>query len=166
MRATTVALLATISCAHAEVPARRVVERDVGNWVYRRFQKVEDIEVVVPGNAGTGFTAIYQTRETVGRPTVPGKAIAVAFVTEYERPAQVAETLTEKVGKLEDYRNRRDRIKGNDVIVVESAGGEIWVFWPSGRYLVKVGGRDLGQVPADLVTSYLALYPSSLPGKS
>ena len=40
--------------------------------------------------------------------------------------------------------------------------GEAWAFWASGKYVVKVGGRGLDQVPGGLVEEYGRRYPSQL----
>src|SRR5690349_24306581 len=102
-RVKAVLVFALVGCAHAELGERHVIEADVGDWVYRRYQKVEDIEFSVPGNSGVGHTAVYQTRETAGIQSVPRSAMAVAFVTEYENAGEVKKTLDEKVQQLKGY---------------------------------------------------------------
>jgi hypothetical protein len=40
----------------------------------------------------------------------------------------------------------------------------MWVVWPSGNYVVKVGGQGRETVPGSVVESYGDRYPSQLPG--
>jgi len=149
-----VLLLALCGCAHAELSERHVIESDVGDWVYRRYQKVEDIEFSVPNNSGIGHTAVYQTRETMGHTTVSRTAMAVAFVTEYERADDVKKTLDGKVQELKGYKIKKEkefwRITGE---------GDAWALWASGKYIVKVGVPDGTQAPAELIKAYRQVYP-------
>jgi hypothetical protein len=152
------------ACGHAAppVPDRRVLDRDLGNYVYRRFQKVEDIEFPVQGNPGIGYTAVYQLRSTVGDRAVPRSALAVAFVTEYERPAGLAEALPTRLGKLDGYEKKTVKVSGQKVMLLVGAGGDAWAVWPSSRYLVKVGGPEAREAPPGVLEAYLDQYPSDL----
>jgi hypothetical protein len=149
-----VLLFALLGCAHAELGERHVIEADVGDWVYRRYQKVEDIEFQVPNQNGVGHTAVYQTRETAGRKNVPRTAMAVAFVTEYENGTGVGAALDEKVQELKGYKIKKEkefwRITGD---------GDAWVLWASGKYIVKVGVPEGSDVPKDLIKAYRQVYP-------
>jgi hypothetical protein len=149
-----VLLLALCGCAHAELGERHVIETDVGDWVYRRYQKVEDIEFQVPNNAGVGHTAVYQTRETMGRVNVPRTAMAVAFVTEYERADDVKKWLDDKVQELKGYKIKKEkefwRLAGD---------GDAWALWASGKYIVKVGVPDGTTPPDELIKAYRQVYP-------
>src|SRR5262245_29890301 len=44
---------------HPPIPKRGVVEHDLGEWHFRRYQPVKDVEVWVEGNAAEGYTASY-----------------------------------------------------------------------------------------------------------
>ena len=147
-------IAAVVGCAHAELSERHVIEADVGDWVYRRYQKVEDIEFSVPNAGGVGHTAVYQTRETMGRPNVPRTAMAVAFVTEYESATEVAKTLDDKVQQLKGYKIKKEkefwRITGD---------GDAWALWASGKYIVKVGVPEGSEVPKELIKAYRQVYP-------
>jgi hypothetical protein len=149
-------------CAHDAPPPDRVVQEDIGDWAYRRFQKVEDIEIVLPGNPGVGFTAVYQRRETVGKPQVGRSDLAVAFVTEYEHAQGLAGEIAERVHKLEGYKVKADKRGGVKVLVL-TGDGDAWAFWPSRNFLVKVGGPETRDPPTPLIKAYGALYPSDLP---
>ena len=145
---------AFVGCAHAELSERHIIEVDVGDWVYRRYQKVEDIEFQVPNNSGVGHTAVYQTRDTMGRVNVPRSAMAVAFVTEYERAEDVKKYLEDKVQELKGY-----KIKKEKEFWRLSGDGDAWALWASGKYIVKVGVPDGTTVPTELVTAYRQVYP-------
>ena len=147
-------LAAIVGCAHAELSERHIIEVDVGDWVYRRYQKVEDIEFQVPNNSGVGHTAVYQTRDTMGRVNVPRSAMAVAFVTEYERAEDVKKYLEDKVQELKGY-----KIKKEKEFWRLSGDGDAWALWASGKYIVKVGVPDGTTVPTELVTAYRQVYP-------
>jgi hypothetical protein len=153
------AVLAGAACAHAGVPDGRVLNRDLRDWVYGgRFQKVEDVQIVLAGNAAVGFVAIYQRRDTVGRRDVPRTALVVAFVTEYERAGGVASALLENLANQEGYREWRDR----HVLRLIGTMGDSWAFWPSGRFVVKVGALAGKEPPGEVLSAYLSLYPSDL----
>ena len=141
--------LAVSACAHAAAGERRVIEHDLGEFSYRRFQKVEDIEFRIEGNPGVGWTAVYQRRDTVGRPAVPPDAVAVAFVTEYARAGvHISPAWTQ------GYRIKRKK----NVYVLEGSG-DVWTLWPSSRFIVKVGQHTGRAVPGEIVTAYLDVYP-------
>jgi hypothetical protein len=44
---------------HPPQPKRGVIEADLGSWKFSRFQPVLDVEVMIEGNRGEGFTASY-----------------------------------------------------------------------------------------------------------
>jgi hypothetical protein len=119
---------------------------------------------------------------------VPRSALLVAFVTEYERAGDLAATLEERLRKLEGYRVQSDTLAGQRVLALRAPGderclprdtgrdgsrgsttagdrcpgAERWVFWPSARWIVKVGGPEVGEIPAAVARAYLDVYPSDL----
>ncbi len=154
------ALLALLASSHsacgAGVPTRYVVERDLGDLSYRRYQRVLDVEVPVEGNDAVGHTATYVTR---GR----GRSvdIATAFVTVYARPASLTAEVGERLRDLGAY----------EITVVERAGDYVWhleggdddwLVWVSGRHVIKLGGPPGAPPPDDLLEAYVDLYPSDL----
>jgi len=141
--------LAVSACAHASAGQRRVIEQDLGDFAYRRFQKIEDIEFRIEGNPGVGWTAVYQRKDTLGRNAVPGEAIAIAFVTEYARAA-----VRIRADWMQGYQSHRDK----NVYVLRGPG-DVWTLWPSGRFIVKVGQHTGTRVPRELLTAYLEAYP-------
>ncbi|HJL01181.1 MAG TPA: hypothetical protein RMH85_16140 [Polyangiaceae bacterium LLY-WYZ-15_(1-7)] len=149
-------LLAGTACGR-DLPPRFVVERDVGDFAYRRYQRVLDVEFPVPENPAEGHTATYVQRTRDGRDVI----LATAFVTVYEQ----APSLSSEV------RDRLDELGSYDVVVEKNEGewmwrldsGELpWLLWVSGRYLVKLGGPPGGAIPEELVETYADLYPSDL----
>ena len=62
-------------------------------------------------------------------------------------------------------------LQGTYQVIVEKKGGayvhtlsrapEVWAFWPSGRFIVKVGA-PARTVPERLLGAYLGRYPSDL----
>src|SRR6187551_1286143 len=65
-------------------PVRGVVERDVGDWKFRRYQEVLDVEVWVDGNRGVAYTATYARGEAEKVNKLTDDDVATAFVTRYD----------------------------------------------------------------------------------
>src|SRR5438132_6680562 len=79
------AIVVTGACGgHPPVPARGVVESDLGAWKFRRFQPVLDVEVWVDGNQAEAFTASYVAEEAEKRGHVEDKDVVSVFVTRYD----------------------------------------------------------------------------------
>lgn len=146
-------LATTLACG-TTLPARYVVERDVEDLRYRRYQHVLDIEFRIEGNPAEGHTAAYLGR---GDAT----ATATAFVTVYERAPSLAAEVREQVEELASYDAGVVERSGDYVWELRSGGGT-WLLWVSGRYLVKLGGPEGDDVPEALVDAYVDLYPSDL----
>lgn len=143
------------------LPRRRVVESDIGSWWFRRYQDVRDIEVAVPNNPAVAHTAVYAREEAVKRASVRESDVAVAFVTEYRSSHGVADALAGAANALaneEGYVVKKDSVGGVRAYLV-SSGDEAWAFWSSGRFLIKVGGRGVHNVPSAIVSRYAAIYP-------
>ena len=151
-----VALLASTLCAcGASRPTRFVLERDVADLSYRRYQRVLDVEVPIEGNAGVGHTATY-VRRGRGRSVT----VATAFVTVYAHPASVTAEVGERLRDLGAYEITVVERAGDYVWKLESDDG--WLVWVSGRYMVKLGGPPGEEPPEGLVEEYMDLYPSDL----
>ncbi|MCB9600535.1 MAG: hypothetical protein H6721_28925 [Sandaracinus sp.] len=149
-------LLALATACGPKLPPRFVVERDVGDLAYRRYQHVLDVELPVEGNSAEGHTATYLRRDE-GEDV----ALATAFVTVYAQAASLAEEVYERLEELASYELETVKVEGEWVWRLE--GDEAtWVLWVSGNHLVKLGvpvGREL---PEELAEAYLDLYPSDL----
>ena len=136
------------------LPARYVVERDLEDYAYRRYQHVLDVELPIEGNPSEGHTATYFRRGQ------GGVVLATAFVTVYERAPGLAAEVRERVEGLATYEATVEEREGDNVWILE--GDEPWALWVSGRHVVKLGGPIGGEVPEVLFERYLDLYPSDL----
>jgi len=140
------------------IPTRYVIERDLGDLAYRRYQRVLDVEMPMQDNPAEGHTAVYLRRDRRGEEI----AIATAFVTVYEQPARLAAHVREAVEGLASYESEVVRTSRNYVWQLDDGSVPV-LLWVSGRHLVKISGEDEeGEIPEDLVDEYLDTYPSDL----
>jgi hypothetical protein len=146
--------IVAIGCG-AQLPARYVVERDVGPFFYRRYQQTLDVEFVIGGNAAVGHTATYLRRGATGTD------FATAFVTVYTRPNSLSAEVREQLESLKHYQFEVRELGGEPVFALEQ-GDERWAVWVSGRHVVKLGAPHGEPVPEDLVDAYMDVYPSDL----
>lgn len=153
--ATVVISLVSIGCG-ASVPTRFVLERDIGDYRYRRYQHVLDVEVPVQGNDASGHTATY-LHSARGH----GLTVTTAFVTVYRRAASLAAELSDALHTLGTYDVAIAEVSGDYVWKVEG-GQETWLVWVSGQYIVKLGAPHGSDVPEDIADTYLGIYPSDL----
>jgi hypothetical protein len=152
------AFAALLLGCHPALPARYVVERGVGDYDYRRYQRVLDVEWLVPDNPGEGHTAVYVRRD--GAPG-EGMHLASAFVSVYEHAASLTAEVKERLEGLGSYDVRVVEREGERVWLLDG-GGDRWLLWVSGRFVVKLGAHGGGEPPEALVARYLDLYPSDL----
>jgi hypothetical protein len=149
------------------VPKRLVVETDVGAWKFRRFQgPLLDIEVWVDGTKGEAYSASYITASSEKRGQIAESDLVNVTVTKYERPEGVVRETVKLVRRLaaeKGYQVDEKKIEGIRTLAVVGPS-EMWVVWPSGQYVVKVGGQGRENVPGKVVESYGDRYPSGLPG--
>lgn len=152
--------ISTLAACSPSIPTRFVLERDVGAWSYRRYQRVLDVEVAVEGNAAVGHTATYVQRASRGSATVP---YANVFVTVYDEPRGLAAEVRRVMRALASYDARVRAYGGGHVWYLDAGPGDRWALWVSGQHVVKIGaGGELEQVPEDLVGAYMGIYPSDL----
>jgi hypothetical protein len=146
-----------LAACGASLPRRFVVERDVGAFAFRRYQRVLDVEMPIEGNSAEGHTATYVRR---GR----GRTVSVvtAFVTVYARAASLGAEIGEALRGLAAYQVGVGRVSGAHVWKLEGNQGDRWIAWVSGRYFVKLGAAPGEEVPDDIAETYLKLYPSDL----
>lgn len=155
-----VVALTLLPACTASIPTRYVLERDVGGWSYRRYQRVLDVEVPIEGNAAVGHTATYVQRVRRQRGAVP---FANVFVTVYEDPRGLAAEVRRVMRSLASYDAQVRDYGGGHVWWLDGGPGDRWALWVSGPHVVKVGaGGDLERVPEDLVSAYMGIYPSDL----
>lgn len=150
------ALVASVFACGLTLPPRYVVERDVGELAYRRYQHVLDVELPIEGNVAEGHTATYLRRregEQIG--------LATAFVTVYTQAPSLSEEIFERLEDLASYELSTVKVEGE--WVWRLAGDEAtWFLWVSGRHLVKLGVPVDRELPEELADTYLDLYPSDL----
>lgn len=154
-----------MACGGRPPPPRRgVIEVDVGDWKFRRYQEVLDVEVWVEGNRGVAYTATYArgAAEQVNRLT--DDDIATAFVTRYDSDEGVLRETVKFIRRLaqESGYQVEERKLGGVRVVVINGHGEAWAIWAAPKHVVKIGGHGRDNVPESLVESYGDRYPSRL----
>jgi len=170
MRLVFVALVFLVACGgRPPVPKRLVVEGDVGSWKFRRFQgPLLDIEVWVDGNKGEAYSASYITESSEKTGKIADNDLVNVTVTRYEKADGVVRETVRLVRRLaaeKGYQVNEKKIEGVRTLAFVGPN-EMWVMWPSGKYVVKVGGQGRGNVPDSVIESYGDRYPSQLPGGS
>ena len=151
-------VLVTLSCLACgpKLPPRYVVEQDIGDARYRRYQKVLDIEIPVAGNPAVGHTATYAERGSTLH-------ITPVFVTVYQRAHGLTETVRTRLRAMPGYEVSPREVDGEHVWLVEGESRDRWIVWASSQHLVKLGVPEGAREPnADVLEAYLDLYPSDL----
>jgi hypothetical protein len=145
-------------------PERGVLESNITSWRFRRYQKLLDVEIWVPGNPAVGYTATYVRKDAERENRVRQEAIASAFVTRYEQDRGVLRAMLELAQRLENDAGYDVEVQSpGDVLVISITGkGESWALWYSAGHVIKIGGRGLPSVPEELVEAYGERYPSRL----
>ena len=156
-RAAAVAVLASVGLAcSSALPARYVIERDLGDFRYRRYQKTLGAEFEVAGNPAHGHTATYLQRARAG------VAVATAFVSVYERAGSLVAETRERLNALGRFRMSVQPFADQYAWLLDAGPEERWAVWVSGRHVVKLGAPAGGSFPDEIVVAYLAIYPSDL----
>jgi hypothetical protein len=150
------ALSSVIGCGPS-LPARFVLERDVGHFSYRRYQRVLDVEFPIEGNAAVGHTATYVRRSERGEPPYVN-----VFVTVYDHPASLTAEIRHQVQSLQSYDVAVADVGGGRAWTLDGGDGDRWVVWVSSRYVVKIGGNASPEAEREVVESYMGMYPSDL----
>lgn len=158
LRPALLALCAAWSCVAcgASLPARGVLESDLGEYRFRRYQQVLDVEFSVADNPAVGHTATYIR---------PGGALSIspAFVTVFERSAGLAPSVRKELRAMQTYQYGVQKVHGEHVWTLDGEGGDRWLLWPSGARIIKLGVPEDGdEVPEDVRKAYLKAYPSDL----
>lgn len=159
------AIAGLLACGGVGKPPKRgVIERDVDNWGFRRYQSVLDVEVWVAKNRGVAHTASYARKSAEKKGRIEDEDVVNAFVTRYEEDEGVARALVNfarRMAQQSGYRVEETRVAGARVLEVKGPT-EFWVFWPAKKHVIKIGGRGLRSVPESLVQAYVDRYPSKL----
>jgi hypothetical protein len=159
MRRLWFAMMLLVACGGG-LPPRFVLEREIGSWSYRRYQRVLDVEVPVEGNTAVGHTATYVRRNGARGGRVP---FATVFVSVYDHPQGLAAELRRVARSLGTYEVEMRPIGGGWVWHLDGGAGDRWALWVSQNHIVKVGAsEEEDRVPDDLVATYMGMYPSDL----
>jgi hypothetical protein len=149
--------IVAVGCGSA-LPARGVIERDVGPYAYRRYQRVLDVEFPIQGNDAVGHTATY-VRRSGGR-TVSGYT---AFVTVYQQPRALVAEVRDRLDTLAGYEIRVGDVGGGYAWMLDGGEDDRWAIWVSENRVVKLGSTEGGAaVPEEIADAYMSLYPSDL----
>jgi hypothetical protein len=148
-------VLVLVGCG-ASLPPRFVVERDLGDFRYRRYQQVLDVEFPVEGNEAVGHTASYVRRDR-GDEVV----FATAFVTVYEQPRSLVAEVRDRLTSLGTYEVEVGELDGESVWWLDG-GSDRWALWVSGQHVIKLGAPRGEEIPEDIASEYADLYPSDL----
>jgi hypothetical protein len=142
-----------------KLPPRYVIEKDVGPFQYRRYQRVLDIELPIAGNPAVGHTATYvRSGSTL--------ALAPAFVTVYQHAKGLSETVRARLRAMTSYTFDLQAVSGEHLFRLRGDSGDAWLLWVSGPHLIKLGVPEgETRVPEAIVEAYLDLYPSDLDEK-
>ena len=146
--------IALTACS-STLPPRFVLERNMGDFSYRRYQNVIDIEFPIPGYAAQGHTAMYRgLREG-------NIFFALAFVTVYEQSAGLVATIREQLLTLDSYELDVVRQEGEYLWRLQG-DQKSWLLWVSNKHLIKLGVSSTGNIPEILIEEYTDIYPSDL----
>ena len=148
------------------IPKRGVVEGDLGDWKFRRFQPVLDVEVWVEGNHAEAYTASYVRGDAEKRGRIEPRDLCSVMVTRFAGDVGVLrETVrfARRLAQEHGYAVEEAKLGGVRAVTIQG-NGEAWVMWASHNHVVKVGGRNRDDVPESLVEKYGDRYPSEMPG--
>jgi hypothetical protein len=149
-------LVVLLACGPS-IPARFVLEHDLGYLSYRRYQRVLDVELPVEGNAAVGHTATYVRRsDTAGVPYVN------AFVTVYDHAPGLAAEIRAHVDSLASYRSSVVDIEGGRAFALDGGPSDRWWLWVSANRVVKIGGTADEALTRRVISAYMGVYPSDL----
>lgn len=166
LMASACAVIATSCGGVPRPPERGVLENNVTSWRFRRYQKLLDVEIWVPGNPAVGHTATYVLKDAEREGRIGQETMASAFVTRYEQDRGVLRALLELSQRLKNEAGYDVEVQSSGgILVISITGqGESWALWYSAGHVIKVGGRGLETVPEALVEAYGERYPSRLTG--
>lgn len=151
--------LAVIAGCGPSVPARFVLERDIGSLSYRRYQRVLDVEFPVEGNDAVGHTATYVRR--IGPSSRAEVPYVNVFVTVYQNAPGLSAEIRRQVRTLGSYEVSVADVGGR-AWSLDGGEGDRWFLWVSANRVVKVGGLADDALVRSVVSEYMGLYPSDL----
>jgi hypothetical protein len=146
---------AAIGCG-SSLPARYVIEHDLGAYQFRRYQKSLDIEIPVKDNPATGHNAAYLQR------TERAVAVISAFVTVYAHAKALVSETRAGLQALAGYKLEVGKLAGQHVWLLTGNPDQKWCVWISNNHLVKIGAPTQTEFPDAVVGAYLSTYQSDL----
>lgn len=152
---TLIGLYALCACG-TSLPARYVIEDDLGGYTFRRYQNTLEGELPIPGNAARGHSAAYMRQ---GERSVE---VVTALVTVHERAARLTESMRAELAALPGYELETGTLAGQYAWQLRSESEPSYWIWPSGRYVVKLATPAGQQLPEAVARPYAGLYPSDL----
>ncbi len=160
-----VALQLSSACGgNTKPPKRGVIESDVENWGFRRYQSVLDVEVWVSKNRAVAHTASYARKTSEKKGRIDDKDVINAFVTRYKEKRGVRRALVvfaRRLAQQSGYKVEEKKISGVRLFEVKGPN-ERWVFWAAKKHVIKLGGRGVKSIPTDLIDAYAERYPSRI----
>jgi hypothetical protein len=150
-------LLFVVAGCGPSLPARFVLERDVGHLSYRRYQRVLDVEFPIAGNSAVGHTATYVYRSEHGEPPYVN-----VFVTVYTTAPGLAADVRRQVQSLTSYEVSVEDVGGGRAWVLDGGPGDSWIVWVSNNHVVKIGGTADAAHTREIVSTYMGMYASDL----
>jgi len=145
-----------LSCG-TTLPRRYVVEENLGEFSYRRFQRMAQAELPLPDDPGQGYTAAYIRHRDTGPVT-----LSTAFVSVYRKEEGLEAKIRKQLDNLEGYSHRDIELEGEHVIEVHGAPEESWILWISGRHVIKLSAPSQASIPEAMLERYFELYPSDV----
>jgi hypothetical protein len=152
-------MCACLWACRAAPPPRSVLEHDIEEYRFRRYQQLLDIELPVADNPAVAHAATYvRSGETI--------RIHPVLATRYEHSTGLVDALRQQLRAMDGYSFEPTTIGRQPVWRMRGGGGDAWVLWVSGVHLLKVGAAEgESELPEALVEAYLSVYPSDIDHK-
>ncbi len=142
----------------SSLPSRYVIEHDIDDHKYRRYQKMDHPELNVDNNPGQGHTAVYVDAQA--HETAPIEDIK-AWVSVYKSQEHLLNNVQSTLYQLKNYKVRKVSREGDDMFELIGVDGDRWVLWVSANYVIKLGGSTK-DIPDEIIGEYLETYPSDV----
>lgn len=152
-------ICACLGACRAAPPPRSVLEYDIEDYRFRRYQQLLDIELPVADNPAVAHAATYVRS---------GEPIRVhpVLATRYERSEGLVDALRQQLRAMDGYSFEPTTFSRQQVWRMRGSSGDAWVLWVSGVHLIKVGAAEgETELPEALVEAYLKAYPSDVESK-
>jgi len=102
----------------------------------------------LPGRTGKSYVAYY------------GEMLAAVNV--YDPGTGIADALLQKLETESSGRYQKTTHNGENVYVYELENLEAFAFWSSGDKIIMVGNNYGNKLPSEIISAYLAKYPSDI----